>query len=92
MISNAKGSLQRLHTLAYLLIERYKLGAEYAGRSLADNKHDHEIRNNTIRELRVFLSDSNTDLAYARFKTDSEVRSYLKKFLKAFDNAVEINN
>lgn len=92
MVSNATGSLQRLHTLAYLLMDRYEFDAEYAGRSLAKNKHDHEIRNNTICELRVFLSDTNTDLAYASYKTDNEVRSYLTKFIEALDNALRIND
>ncbi len=88
MVSNAKSAQKRVQTLAYLLMERYRVDADHAGRKLANKEHEHELRNRTIYELRSFLSDGDANLAYVRFKTETEVRSYLTRFLAAYDNAI----
>ncbi len=90
MVSNAEGPLRRVHTLAYLLMERYAVNSDDAGRMLAAKEHDHELRNETISELRGFLSDANVDLAYMKFRTNVDVRNYLGKFLTAFDSAINM--
>ena len=87
MVSNAHDSLHRIHTLAYLLMERYRANEEEAGRRLAEESGPNQLRDSTIEELRLELAAPSADLAYVRFRTDQEVRQYLQRFLIAYDQS-----
>ena len=92
MVSNAEDALGRIHTLGYLLVERYEVDAREAGRKMSADVEPNEVRDLTIADLRTELIEPSLNLAYATFQNDGDVRRFLTKFLAAFDHATATNN
>ena len=89
MVANAHDSLHRIHTLAYLLMERYQVNEEEAACLIAEEPGPNQVRDTTIEELRLELARPSADLAYANFRTDEEVRQYLHRVLNAYNEFSE---
>ena len=87
MVSNAKDALGRIHTLGYLLIERYEVDAREAGRKMGSDVEPNEVRDLTIAELRTELVEPSLNLAYTTLQNDVDVRRFLTEFLAVFDQA-----
>ena len=87
MVANAKDALGRIHTLGYLLIERYQKDAGEAGRQIGAESEMNEILDQTISDLRAELAEPALNVAYAKFRTDQDVRQFLSTFLEAFDQS-----
>ena len=87
IVSNAEDALGRIHTLAYLLIERYEVDAGEAGRRMSAEVELNDLRDLTLAELRTELIEPSLDLSYAKFQNDVYVRRYLGELLAAFDQA-----
>lgn len=85
MIANADGPVMRFQTLYYLLKDRYQLSAAKAAELLQNESKDNRFCSSLLNEIKAEINQSTNNLGMGKAFTDSDVRSYFRELLSAFE-------